>query len=167
MGKNVFIAALALTILLCASYVVFMKPTESTFFSQFSLQKLVEKNKSRAGRICAAGGMGGVGGGGGGGGAGGREVRHYKGEAFSCQVKTTEGERFNEEELIASIKEDIEKDISASAAKIIERGNPDTGSFYFVYRLDCIQGRVTISGKKVRDEYYSLKADLEEKGEEE
>ena len=165
MNKNVFMAALAFTILLGTGYVVFMNSIQSTFFSQFSLRKLVEKNKSRSGLICSAGGMGGVGGGGGG--AGGREFRHYKGEAFSCQIKRNEGERFNEEELIGSIKEDIEQDITASGAKITERGNPDTSSFYFVYRLENIQGRVSISGKKVRDEYYSLKADLEEKGEEE
>jgi hypothetical protein len=165
MSKNVFIAVLALTILLGTSYVVLMNPTQSTFFSQFSLRKLVEENKSRAGRICSAGGMGGIGGGGGG--AGRKEFSHHKGEAFSCQIKTSEGEGFNEEELLGSIKEAVEKDISASGAKIIDRRNPDTSSFYFVYRLANIQGRVSISGKKVRDEYYSLKADLEEKGEKE
>jgi hypothetical protein len=162
MSKNVFIAALALIIFLGTSYAVFMNPTESTFFSQFSLRKLVEKNKSRAGRICWAGGMGGIGGGGGG--EGGREFSHHKGEAFSCQVKTGEGERFSEEELMASIQADVEKDITASAATIIDRGNPDASTFYFVYTVENIQGLISISGKKVRDEYYSLKADLEEKG---
>src|SRR6267378_77652 len=107
------------------------------------------------GRPPMAGGMGGIGGGGGG--AGGREFSHHKGEAFSCQVKTGEGERFSEEELMASIKADVEKDITASAAKIIDRGNPEASSFYFVYRLENIRGRISISGKKVRDEYYSLK----------
>ena len=144
-------------------YAAFMNPTQSTFFSQFSLQKLVEKNKSRAGLICSAGGMGGIGGGGGGGG-GRREFRHHRGEAFSCRIRTDEGEQFDEAEFIASLKEDVEKDIIASGTKITDRGTPDASSFYFEYSIENIQGHIDISGKKVKNSYYSLRADLDEKG---
>jgi hypothetical protein len=159
---NIFKAAFAVTVSIGIGYAAFMTPTQSKFFSQFSLQKLVEKNKSRAGLICSAGGMGGIGGGGGG--VGRREFRHHKGEAFSCRIKTDEGEQFDETEFIASLKEDVEKDIIASGTKITDRGDPDASSFYFEYGIENIQGHIDISGKKVRDNYYSLRADLDEKG---
>ncbi|MGI8897016.1 MAG: hypothetical protein ACR2IB_01360 [Pyrinomonadaceae bacterium] len=139
-----------------------MNPTQSKFFSQFSLQKLVEKNKSSAGLVCSAGRMGGIGGGGGG--VGRREFRHHKGEAFSCRIKRDQGEQFDEAEFIASLKEDVEKEIIASGTKIIDRGTLDASSFYFEYGVENIRGHIDISGKKVRENYYSLRADLDKKG---
>jgi hypothetical protein len=161
--EHVFIASLALVVLFGTGYEAFMSPLQSRFFPQFSLRESVAQNKTHEGLICAAGGSGGVAGGGGG--AGGRGFHQIKSETFSCQIKPNEVERFNDEEFIASIKDDVEKAIAASGLKITDRGSPEAGSFYFAYRLENIEGRVSISGKRVRDDYYSLKADLEEKSE--
>jgi TonB family protein len=141
----------------------FVTPMQNRFFSQFSLRELVAENKTHAGLICSAGGTGGIAGGGGGGGS--RGFSQIKAETFSCQIKAGEGEQFNDEEFIASIKDDVEKAITASGLKITDRGSPEAGSFYFAYRLENIEGRVSISGRKLRDDYYTLKADLEEKAE--
>ncbi len=67
-------------------------------------------------------------------------------------------------EFIASLKEDVEKEIIASGTKIIDRGTLDASSFYFEYGVENIRGHIDISGKKVRENYYSLRADLDKKG---
>jgi hypothetical protein len=137
-----------------------MTSTPSTFFARFSLRDLVEQNNARARLICLAGGKGGRGGGG----VGRREFRHHKEEAYSCRIKPDSTEQFDEVEFIASLKQDVEKHLIACGTKIIDGGNPDKSSFYFEYRTENIQGHIDISGKRVRDDYYSVRANLNEKG---
>ena len=166
MNKDIPNAAVLITILVGLGCSAFMNFTQSSFFRDFSLRQLVEKNGSRAGLICSQGGIGG-GGGGGRSSGGGKEFHLHKSESFTCRIKTAEGEQFNETEFITSLREDIEKEIEASGAKIVDRGAVDTGSFYFQYLIGEIQGRANISGKRVRDDYYSVKAELDERNREE
>lgn len=64
--------------------------------------------------------------------------------------------------LIAALQ-DVERGIDQSGAKVIESGNPDSASFYFAYSIDNALGRVEISGKRIRNDYYSVRADLDER----
>jgi hypothetical protein len=148
----------ALSVTECA----IMKPVQSSFFSNFSLHSLVRKNKTRAGQMCSAGAMGG--GGGGGGFTGGGRSHNQKGDSFGCRIKSDAGAQFDESELVESLREDVEREIQASGAKILDAGNV-SGGFYFKYGLGDIQGRIDISGKKIREDYYQLEAALEEKSE--
>jgi hypothetical protein len=144
----------------CTAY---MYSLQSSFFSKFSLPELVEKNKSRSGLDCSAGG-GGIGiGVGGGGGFSRKEFQSHKGESFSCRL-SDRVEKFDEAGFIAALRQDVERDITESGAKIIDSGNPDASSFYLEYELEDARGRVEITGRKIREEYYSLKADLNERG---
>jgi hypothetical protein len=161
---KLILAAFAITIFIVSGHMI-MKPTQSSFFSNFSLRELVQKNESRSGLNCSMGGIGG--GGGGTGGIGRKEFHNHKGESFSCRIKSSDGEQFDEAEFIVSLKEDVEKIIRASGAKVTDSGNPDPSSFYFEYSIENIQGRIDVSGKKIREDYYSLKADIDEKGKKE
>ena len=64
--------------------------------------------------------------------------------------------------MIAALQ-DVERAIDQSGAKVIESGNPDSASFYFAYSIDNALGRVEISGKRIRNDYYSVRADLDER----
>lgn len=166
MSKSILSAALVLAMFVAAGCAAFMSVTQSPYFSKFSLRELVEKNKPSYGLICSAGGIGGGGGGSGGGSVTGRkQFHHHKGESFSCQIQTSE--QFNEAGFISSLKENTETDIKASGAKIIENGSPDANSFYFQYVVGDIEGRTGISVRRTGNDYYSLKADLDEKNREE
>ena len=140
----------------------FMKPTPSSFFTNFSLHSLVRRNKTRAGQICSSGAMGGGGGGSASSGGGGSHSR--KGESFGCRIKSDAGVQFDESELVNSLREDVERELQASGAKILDGGDV-SGGFYFGYGLGDIRGRIDISGKKIRGDYYELEASLEEKSE--
>ncbi|MDQ6789038.1 MAG: hypothetical protein M3033_19720 [Acidobacteriota bacterium] len=162
MKRNFLIVALTVMLLTGFTYTTYMFSQQNSFFSKFSLRELVEKNKALlAGLDCSSGG--GSAGMGAGGGSGSREFHSHKTENFSCQVKTDSAEEFDEAGLISALKQDIENDILNSGAKVVESGNPETNSFYFEYSSENIEGRVELSGKKTKD-YYTLKADLDEKG---
>jgi hypothetical protein len=137
-----------------------MHSLQSSFFSKFSLRELVEKNKSRSGLDCSSGGGGG--GGGGGGSLSGKEFRFHKGESLSCRL-SDDAEKFDEASFIAALKQDIEGEIRESGAKITDSGSPTASNFYFEYEQEIGRGRVEITGRTIRDDYYSLKADLEER----
>ena len=139
----------------------------SAFFSSFSLEKLVKNNKSNTGLACdpkGGGGGGSIGTSSGGIGFGGKQFHSHKGDSFSCQLTSDEGERFDEPRIINALQLDVEKALSDSGAKIVDRGNPDPHSFYFAYTLQNIEGRVQISGRRSGGGYYSLDADLSETG---
>ena|SRR5215204_2123527 len=155
--------ALLVVALIVAALIVtecaIMQPKQSSFFSNFSLHGLVRKNKTRAGQICSSGAVGGGGGGAEFTGAEGSQSR--KSDSFGCRVKSDDGGRFDESELVESLREDVERDIQASGAKILGRGNL-SGGFYVEYGIGDIQGRIDISGKRIREDYYQLEADLGE-----
>lgn len=128
----------------------------SSFFSKFSLNELVERNKTSGGLNCSAGGAGdGIGIGAGGVGKG--PSHFHKGESFSCQI----GEQFDQGKFIEALKRSVEKDLDASEAKIISSDSPDVTKFYFEYTVAEINGRVEISGTRSGN-YYTVKADLDE-----
>lgn len=158
----------ALTILVAAGGTACIHSMESSFFNRFSLQKLVEENKSRARLECNARGGGG---GGGGGidasgtwswGSGSKEFHSHKGDGFFCVLKPNSVAAFDEVALIAGLRQDVERAIASSGATITDSGYRESASFYFQYALDNVKGRVEISGKRLQDNQYSLKADLDE-----
>jgi hypothetical protein len=164
MKPIILIVALTVTLFngfACAAY---MFSQQTSFFSKFSMRELVEKNKALAGLECSAGGGGG--GAGMGGGSGAKEFHSHKTESFSCQLKAASAEQFDEAGFISALKQDVEKDIIDSGAKVVDSGNFKTNSFYFKYTLENVEGRVEISGKKIEN-YYNLNADLDEKGKKE
>jgi hypothetical protein len=65
---------------------------------------------------------------------------------------------------MASLKTDVEKEIIRSGAKIINQGSSAPAGFYFEYSEGDIHGRINIRGT-IRQNYYSLDADLQEKTE--
>ncbi len=153
------LAAALITGALIVTECAIMQPKQSSFFSRFSLHELMRKNKTRAGQICSSGAVGG--GGGGAGFAGAEGSQSHKSDSFGCRMKSEDGGRFDESELVESLREDVERDIQASGAKIVGRGNL-SGGFYFEYGIGDIQGRIDISGKRIRENYYELEADLGE-----
>lgn len=109
------------------------------------------------------GGGGGIGGGGVSFGFGRKEYHSHKGDGFFCRLKTTTLEHFDEASLITALRQDVERAIVQSGAKVIESGNTDSTSFYFSYSIDNALGRVEISGKRIRNDYYSVRAELDER----
>ena len=159
--------ALILTIILITSgFIGCSLSPESAFFSKFSIQQLVEKNKAPTGLDCKGNERGGGIGGGGGGvsfGFGTKEYHSHKGDGFFCRLNSNALEHFDEASLITALRQDVERAIDQSGAKIIESGNPDSASFYFAYSIDNALGRVEISGKRIRNDYYSVRAELDER----
>lgn len=140
----------------CAAY---LRSRQSSFFSEFSLRRLVAQSGSRHGLDCSTGGAGG---GGGGGSAGGKEFRFHKGESLACRLSGGAG-KFDEAGFLAALKEAVEREIGESGAKLTGGGGPDAGRFHLEYEAEIGRGRVEITGRATGEEYYSLKADLEER----
>lgn len=138
-----------------------MTPMEETsFFSNFSITQLVERNKSAAKFGCDT-----KAGGGGAdfnrissGGSGGRFNSH-KSDSFTCRLSTG---TFDQTELISTLKLDVEQALHDSGAQIIDSGSSGAADFYFAYVVKRVRGRVQISGQRVGSDYYHLRADLEE-----
>lgn len=137
---------------------VFMKLSCTSFLANFSLEDLVKKNRTPSGQLCAGGGMGGIGGGGGGGGGfwHGRSSCN-KSSSFTCQIKSVGDNRFDEAAFVASLKADVEKEVSASGAKVIDQGSSGPAGFYFEYVEKDIRGRVELSGMKNDASFYTWK----------
>ena len=135
-----------------------MNLSSSSFSSNFSLEELVKKNQSPSGIICAKGGLGG------GGGrvfsVGRKQSSSNMSSSFSCQISAA----FDEAAFIASLKADVEEEITGSGAKIMNQGSADPAGFYFEYGEGDMHGRISIKGKRGPN-YYSLEASLDEKSE--
>lgn len=133
-----------------------MNLSSSSFSSNFSLEELVKKNQSTSGMICAKGGLGG------GGGrvfsVGRKQSSSNMSSSFSCQISAA----FDQAAFIASLKADVEKEITGSGAKIINQGSSDPSGFYFEYGEGDIDGRISIKGKSWPT-LFSLEASLDEK----
>jgi hypothetical protein len=160
--KKSFSAFLAI-VLVGSVYGFHMRYGPSTFFSNFSLAQLVKKNGSPSGLLCYEGGMGGIGGGGGGWGS--KQVSYNKSESFSCRIKSSLTQEFDEEEFISSLRKDVEKDLNESGPKITRAEIPTSSSFSFEYEEGAMQGRIEINGERKEAQYYSLRASLKESGE--
>ena len=140
-----------------------MNLSSSAFLSNFSLEDLVKKNRSPSGMLCTGGGMGG--GGGSVSSAGHGRSSSHKSSSFSCQIKSTSENSFDEAAFLASLKVDVEKDIAASGATVIDQGVTGLSGFYIEYVDRDIRGRVEISGKKSGSSFYTLDAKLIESSE--
>ena len=158
--------ALILTLIVIASgFIACSIWPESAFFSKFSIQRLVEKNGTPNGLDCEGHGNdqgGGIHAGGGGFVFPSKGYRSIKSDSFFCRLKSNALERFDEAGLIAALRQDVERAIDQSGAKVIESGNPDSASFYFAYSIDNALGRVEISGKRIGNDY-KVRAQLDER----
>jgi len=159
-------ATLILTLIAITSgFIACSLSPESAFFSKFSIQQLVEKNRAPNGLDCE----GNDNDRGGGIDSGSfvfppsKEYRSIKSDSFLCRLKSHALEHFDEAGLIAALRQDVERAIDQSGAKVIESGNPDSTSFYFSYSVDNVLGRIEISGKSMGNDYYTVKAELDER----
>lgn len=142
-------------------------PGES-FLAKFSMRDLATVNKSMAGIACdPAGGGGGGGSGsifssGGGLGRAGMHFQSHKSDAFACRLQSGSLPSADEEQLIASLRKQVEDSLRAYGANIKESGGRDRRSFYFSYAIKDIQGRIQVSGQRIGNDFYNLQADLQE-----
>jgi hypothetical protein len=138
---------------------------ESPFFAKFSMQDLVIRSKSIAGIVCdpagGGGGGGGIGSRVGGLGKGGMHFQSHKSDSFACRLQSGSLPSADEEQLIASLRKQVEDALRTCGANINESGSRDSHSFYFSYAIKDIQGRIQVSGKRSVD-FYTLQAVLEE-----
>jgi hypothetical protein len=150
-------ASFVLALMLSAGCAAYTASLESSFFSKFSLRELVERNKSQD-LNCSAGGTGG---GGGGRSFGSKESHSQKGESLSCQI--TDAEKFDEGKFLQALRQSVEMDLEESKARNIGCAKVDEQSFSCEYALEDIRGKVEVSGKMGPGNYYSLKANLDER----
>jgi hypothetical protein len=136
-----------------------MELLRSNFLTNFSLEDLVKKNNSPAGKLCAAGGLRSIGGGGGVGPDRTSSDQHSK---FSCQIKTGAENSFDQVAFLASLKADVERQIVTSGAQVTGQGDSGSAGFYFEYREHDIHGRVEILGVKNGANLFVLQAKLAE-----
>lgn len=133
--------------------------SSSSFLSRFSLGELMKRNQSPAAILCVKGGMGGgensIGS------ASRKQSSIRKSSSFACQIGSA---AFDESGLMASLKTDLENELTGSGARIIGQGSSGPAGFYLEYSEGDIHGRINIEGKRARD-YYSLEASLDEKRE--
>jgi len=62
------------------------------------------------------------------------------------------------------LRSDVERSLRDNGAQITESGNIDPASFYFAYTLKNVQGRIQVSSRRIRADYYDLHAQLDETG---
>lgn len=132
----------------------------SSFFTEFSLRDLVNKNTSTSGLLFPKN-LGGAGIGGGGGNQ--EQFTHTKHESLHCPLNSFDSDKFNEEEFIASLKKDLEEKADQNGLKVIETNAANSSSFHIEYKTEKFKGRIDISGA-VKNGYYELKAMIVENG---
>lgn len=132
----------------------------SNFFTEFSLKELVKKNNSTTGLLCAKRTTGGVGFGSSGGNS--EQTIHNNYETFGCWISDVDSDKFDEEELVSSLRNDVEDTINQSGLKITENNSLDLSSFRFKYESSAVKGQIDISGE-MKNGYYEIKANVVEK----
>jgi hypothetical protein len=142
-------------------YVSCMWSPETSFFSNFSTRKLVERNKPAAAASCdPTMGGGGVGGRVGSFGSRGSHFDSHKSDSCGCRLKTNEP--LDETALFNALKLDVERTLHNNGATITDRGSSGPSNFYFAYTLKDVSGRVELTGTRIGMEYYDVRADLNE-----
>jgi hypothetical protein len=159
MKHRILIALAVCFALLCASC---MWSPETSFYSNFSTRRLVERNKPTAAATCDP-----TAGGGGGGGARvgsfGSARAHFnsqKSDSRGCRLKSNAS--IDEVALFYALKLDVERGLGDNGATITDRGSSGPANFYFTYTLKDIRGRVELTGTRIGTEYYDVRADLNE-----
>jgi hypothetical protein len=134
---------------------------ETSFFSNFSTRKLVERNKPSS-ALCdpRTGGGGSVGGGFGSFGSGGAHFNSHKSDSCGCRLKSDAP--IDEAALFSALKLDVERALHDSGATITDSGSSGLANFYFAYTLKDVSGRVELTGTKIGTHYYDVRADLNE-----
>jgi hypothetical protein len=138
---------------------------ETSFFSNFSVEQLVERNKSAGGLSCDAmsgGGGNGIGSRAGGLGSRGAHFNSHKSDNWACRLQANDA--FDEGRLFSALKLDIERSLRDAGAQITQTGSTGPANFYFAYNVKNVRGRVELSGKRSGGGYYNVQADLEETG---
>jgi hypothetical protein len=143
-------------------------PLGSSFYSNFSVRELVERNQSASGFKCVRP----AGGGGGGNdfnvissqrpGSSKAEFTVHKGDSFACELKP--GDNFDEQQFFDVLKLDTERALRANGAQISDSGPAKPAGFYFAYTASSVSGRIQVSGNRVGDRYYDVHAQLDENG---
>lgn len=135
---------------------------ESSFFSKFSVRQLVERHKSSAGFTCDSTGGGGGGIRAGAAGSGGTHFTSQKSDSIACRLKSIE--LFDEAGLFSALKGDVERTLLDAGAQITDRGSSGPANFFFDYVLKNVTGRVELSGTRIGNGYYDVRAVLAENG---
>lgn len=137
-----------------------LKFKPSNFLTNFSLAEIVKKLESASGLICANGSMGG---GGSGGGHGNNERLHYrKHDSFSCHLKDSDIENFDQTEIISEFKEKTESEILRCGAKVTGGNQISVFSFYLEYSAENITGRVEIKSNLAQEKYFRIESTFDE-----
>ena len=141
-----------------------LKYKSSTFFSNFSVNKLVRKNNSRSGVICSLGGGGGGGVGfGSEGQANKSEEAHFTAhDSYSYHINFDRRLEFDESEIVYSFKEGIEEEIARSGAEVTKSEELNSSEFYIEYNDEGIQGNIKVKGN-FDGENFKLEAILNER----
>jgi hypothetical protein len=79
----------------------------------------------------------------------------------SCQI--TDAEKFDEGKFLQALRQSVEMDLEETKARNIGCAKVDGQSFSCEYALEDIRGKVEVSGKMGPGNYYSLKANLDER----
>jgi hypothetical protein len=138
---------------------------ETSFFSNFSVQQLVERNKSSGGLNCdpvGGGGGNGIGSRASGFGLRGAHFNSHKSDNFACRLQSTEA--FDEGRLFSAMKLDVERTLRDTGAQITQNRSSGPANFYFAYELKNASGQVELSGTRTGGGYYDVRADLNETG---
>jgi hypothetical protein len=160
-SQSIAISLLAVLVLGAGCGADYMYWLQSSFFSNFSLRELVDRNQPTAGLKCSAErGEGGGGMSAGLGGVGKKESNFSKVESLVCQI--SDAELFDEVKFIQTLKQSIEQELDSNDATIVSK-NSDATSFDLEYALNETTGTVKISAQKGPMSFYTLKADLQEK----
>jgi hypothetical protein len=138
-----------------------MLSKESSFFADFSVQRLVEHHKS-FGLTCDPR-MGG------GGGGGTRSERHgpgvsrfnsRKSDGFTCSL--TSNESFDETAFLSALRNEVRQALDDTGADVTDTGSSGPASFYFAYEVTGVRGRVELVGRRIGARHYSVRAVLNE-----
>jgi hypothetical protein len=138
-----------------------MWSSETSFFSNFSIRQLIERNNSSAGLTCGP-----TGGGGGIGSfvginSGGRHYDSHKSDSFACRL--TSNEAFDETRFFSALKVDVERALHDAGVQITESGSDSPTRFYFAYAQKNVRGHVQVTGTRMGNNY-NVRADLDESG---
>ena len=162
MCHRVIAIAILMTSLFAGGCYTGIVPSQSSFFTKFSLRELFAKNQFNAGLDCSettgGGGMGMSAGG-----VGKQESNFSRLDTIACQI--TDAELFDEAKFIEALHESIVKDLSSYEATILGdiNRNPEERSFKLLYGWSNVSGSVEIMATRGPARFYTLKADLHEK----
>ena len=137
---------------------------ETSFFSNFSVRQLVERNKSAGGLNCDAMGRdeNGIGSRAGGLGSRGAQFNSHRSDSWACRLQVSDA--LDEGRLFSALKLDIERSLRGTGAQITQTGSSGPANFYFAYNVKNVRGRVELSGTRSGGVYYTVRADLDETG---